>query len=178
MIASYVADIPEAENLLGVKRRHCTPMPWYVCEVKRADLADFSDARKRYWKKIEADLPMKAHMSGAKMNQLEFLDKISELPMDPVFVTLPFVWIHRSVDVYAIIRFQPLHNLSLGVSRLLKECIWNMVGGESRETRAPEMRSGSKTFLKPWKLSYCQHWICFWRIAKNASPYWPSSGLW
>lgn len=31
-------------------------------------------------------------------------------------------------------RFEPMHNLSVVISRLLKDCVWNMLGDESRET--------------------------------------------
>lgn len=91
MTPSYVADIPEAENLLSVKRGNCTTMPCHICEIKRENLAGFSDAPKRCWRKIEADLPRNAHMNGAAKDQLELLDKMPVLSVDPVLATFLFV---------------------------------------------------------------------------------------
>lgn len=86
-------------------------------------------------------------MNGVTKNQLEFLDVVSVHPVNSVFVTFIFVGIHHSVDVYAIFWFEPLHNLFLWVFWLLKELIWNILGDDSRETRANKTRYGSnKTF--------------------------------
>lgn len=152
IIASYVAGIPEAEDLLSVKRENRTAMPCQVCEIKRADLADFSVAPKRCWKKIEADLPENAHMSGVTKDRLEFLGEMSVLPVDPVLITYPFVEIHQSVDVYAIFKSKPSHNLPLKVSMLLKEFFSNMLVNESRETRTVETWSGSNRTFKAVKV--------------------------
>lgn len=76
---------------------------------------------------------------------MKLLDEMSVVPGDPDLVSVPFARIHEGVDVYVIFRFEPLHNLSLGVSRLLKKFICNMLGDKSRETGAMKTRSGINT---------------------------------
>lgn len=56
--------------------------------------------------------------------------KLQELPMLPVFSVLQsnsFVGIHLCVDIQTLQRFEPMHGLLLGVSRLLKKCLINML---------------------------------------------------
>lgn len=40
--------------------------------------------------------------------------------VEPILDGFSFVGIHPSVDIYEMFRFEPKHNLSLGVSRFLK----------------------------------------------------------
>lgn len=80
-------------------------------------------------------------MNGVTNDEIKFLYEMAVLPVDPVLVTFPFVWIHKSVDVHAIIRLDPLHDLSLGASCLVMECIWNILGDESIETSEIKSRT-------------------------------------
>lgn len=147
MVASYVADISEAEDTLSVKQGNFLFIRCHVCEVQSADLAGSFDAPKRCWKIIEADLPSTAHMNGVTKDHMELLAKKAVVPVVPIPVTFHFVGIHPSVVVYPNFRIEPLHNLSLGVDQFLKEYIWNMLSDLRRETRVSKKRSGSnKTF--------------------------------
>lgn len=44
------------------------------------------------------------------------------LTIPPVISDFSFVTLNHAVDIYAIFTFELLHNQSLGISRLLKEC--------------------------------------------------------
>lgn len=91
MIASYAADITKAENLLSVNQVSRTAMPCHICGIGRKYLADFPDASKRCWKKIEADLPKFALIHGATKDQLKHLDVMTVLPVALVLLTAPYV---------------------------------------------------------------------------------------
>lgn len=84
---------------------------------------------------------------------MAFTRKMPALPVDPVLIAFIFVGIHQSVDEYTIFRFEALYNLSLGVSWLLKEWIWNMLGDECRETRAIKSKSRSNSTFKTAKIT-------------------------
>lgn len=120
---------------------------------QREELADFFDALKRCQKIIEADLPKNAHINVVTRSQLDFLDVLLLLPVIHNLATFSFVEIHQNADIYAIFRFDSLYNLSLEINQLLAECIWNILGDESKETRAIKTRLGSNITLEAVKVT-------------------------
>lgn len=59
------------------------------------------------------------------------------------------VGVHSSVDLYRIFRCDPMHLLSLGVSRLLNECTSTMLRDENTCTAAMTITAGaSRTFQR------------------------------
>lgn len=73
--------------------------------------------------KTKSTLNASSPENAAETQETQRLEKTSMLPVELVLATFPFVRIHSSVDVCLVFRFGPVHNLSLGISRLLKECI-------------------------------------------------------
>lgn len=53
---------------------------------------------------------------------------MSRLAVPPRLLSFLVLNTQTNVDVYAIFRFERTHNLSLGISRLLKKCISTMLG--------------------------------------------------
>lgn len=72
--------------------------------------------------------------SKNKLTEIErsspFVEK-SMLPLLPVLSKFPFVGIQPSVNIYAMIQFEPMNGLSFGVGKMLKECIVLMLGSET-----------------------------------------------
>lgn len=98
MNASYIANIPQAGDVLNVKPANSRAMPCHVWKVKREDPEGVSDASRWCLKKVESFLPKNAHMNGVTMSQVEFLDKMSVHPVDPVFASLRFAAMHQSMN--------------------------------------------------------------------------------
>lgn len=71
------------------------------------------------------------------------------LQIPPVFRLFSFIGLHSSVDLYAIFRFQFLHALVLGISKMLKECLYSYLWDVSRFISAMEYRSSEP---KPYSM--------------------------
>lgn len=69
------------------------------------------------------------------------------LPIAPVFSKFPFIGVHSLVEIYAIFRFEPVHMLLLGSSKLVKEWSVLYLSDLSRVSSAIRYRySQPKTF--------------------------------
>lgn len=78
---------------------------------------------------------------------LDIFKTRSMLPMSPVLTELPMAGVHSLVELYRIFRFDPMHVLSLGLSRLLKECTSTSPRDEYMRTSAMMSSTGScRTF--------------------------------
>jgi len=62
------------------------------------------------------------------------LYNMSMLEIAPVLSKFPFVGICPCVDSFAIFRLEPMHPFSLGISKLIKHCAYNMLLDESRKS--------------------------------------------
>lgn len=51
-----------------------------------------------------------------------------------VLVDFSFAGIRAGVDVYALFQFEPMHESSVGISRILKVHLRNMLSNETRKT--------------------------------------------
>lgn len=71
-----------------------------------------------------SDLSCSAKRSAAEGEPAE----LSIFLLLPVPHSFPFIGIHSCVDIYAIFRFEPMHPVSHGISRLLEECLVNYLG--------------------------------------------------
>lgn len=60
-------------------------------------------------------------------NVEDYFHKNSMQKVPPVLVSFPKLAIHPSVDMYAVFRYEPMHNLSLGVSNILKLLLFTIV---------------------------------------------------
>lgn len=92
-------------------------------------------------------------MNGITKTQAGSFAVMSVLPADQVIVAFSIVGIYQSADVLAILNFGPLHDISLVVTRLRKECIRKISGNEGRETRTIKSGFGSNQNFKAVKLA-------------------------
>lgn len=67
----------------------------------------------------------------------------------PVFSRFAFMGVSPVVDIYAIFRVEPMHTLSLGISKNLKECAVMILKDEERTSSAiPFLNWTARTFNK------------------------------
>lgn len=64
------------------------------------------------------------------------VNELSLLPVPPVLHNIPMVEVNLSVGLYAVFRVWPVHALSHGVNRLLKECFMHMLCDNQKTTNA------------------------------------------
>lgn len=50
----------------------------------------------------------------------------------PVLLLFSFVGIHPSVEIYSLFHLDPMHVLSLGINKPLKECLVTTLGDSKR----------------------------------------------
>lgn len=110
MIESYVADLPESKDLLSVKRINWTFMPCLICETNRKGLAGVTTAQRWCWSKRKAAFERTQNTIEGIREKLWVLEEMSMHPVKPILVWFPFVGIHPSVNIYAILYFEPMQN--------------------------------------------------------------------
>ena len=136
VLASYVADIPESEDLVGVKRRVRTKKPCHRCLIPVERLSYCTREQPRSIKNTYNIL----NRGEESRHELEDLSMHS---LPPVLSKFPHAGIHPCVDSYSIFRFEPLHNFSLGVSKLIKECASDLLRDEKRFTSNITKKDGT-----------------------------------
>lgn len=136
MIASWAADIPETEGLLGAKRGTRTDFPYNIFKIPREKLHENASFVKR---SSTETLSLNKNMFENKNqnNNMfeELIGKQSLTPAIPVFSDFPFVSIHYCVDIYNISHFEPIHFFFFEVEKMIKETVFHMVCDKTR--RAP-----------------------------------------
>lgn len=82
----------------------------------------------------------------------------------PILSSFFFVIIHSLVDMYAVFRFEPTHFLSLGISKLLKDCDLNMLSAPDRKlyryshhNNKNVEQTNQKIGLKPFQFVFDKH---------------------
>lgn len=143
--ALFVADNPRTEDPLGLKCGSRTLSPCYLCTAKRDTF--FPQQMQNYerfsvqnvlWRKLETKL------QNPKWNQLQTNYQYCQLQLS--FTHFAMIGVHSSVDIHDVFRVDPMHVLSHGVSRLLKECLINMLSSDKETTTAMRLSNG-QTYL-------------------------------
>ena len=148
-LANYVCDLPEAWDVLGVKGQN-SAFPCHRCTVPR-DLLSIPSCYELRSVQETKECRVAARTARTKANQLECLNKYS-LSLHASFLEkFPFVQCSPYLDIYSIFTFEPLHNIYLGLSKLLKEMCCQrlcddtfstvMQDADGRYKRFPEIRT-------------------------------------
>lgn len=145
LLASYVADGPEAEDLLSVKRGSMTKSPCCRCLIVKDLLSGCVCGDPRT---LSSTLSILRRFHAGDDLAAATLSAQSMLPLPPVLSNFPMVGIHPVVDIYRIFRCELLHILSLGASRMLKECTVVMMKDESRKSSAITSSNGAPRTFK------------------------------
>lgn len=137
-LVSYCCDIPEAKDISAIRHNLVTNRPCHRCLVTLTGLRTGKKAPARTlrvtnWIRCmnkESGDALKDHLKAYSIAPWKsFLEELqSEYPS---FISNSF---------YDIFTFEPLHNLHLGISKLLKNCTYNLVS-----SKYPAKFSTSKT---------------------------------
>lgn len=168
LLASYVADIPEPEDLLSMKRGSQTAFPCHGSPVKKGQLPQFTKERRRTLQETKSLINRYCRTVNKKC--FSDVTQLSFHPVMPMISTFPFLSIHSSVDIYSLFDFDPMNVLSFGVSWLLKKCLFAMLGDAERTTSAINTKSGSFRSLKSIKCFVLQSLNRLLRKVFCASP--------
>lgn len=123
--ALYISNIAEAEGLLGIKLVSRTTAPCQVCDAKRGCV--FPHLIQCVLEEICQTGNLLFDFSRTK-GCFTVEDKLAELlalAVPPVLYKLSFIGVHPRVDIYGNFLFELMNTLSLGVSRLFKQCLFN-----------------------------------------------------
>lgn len=161
ILSSYIADIPEAKDIMSVKQGVKTSYPCFRCLVPRDAMKGVHMHRRRtnistvsLYKKYD-ELNQRARrlsqhapaQSRAAREQAQNLLNSESLHVTkPTFLQLPFISSHDYVDSYRVMAFEPLHNLHLGVSRLIKESFSARLRDHTLVSTAVDAKKKSRTF--------------------------------
>lgn len=147
MFMSYCCDIPEAKDMSAVRHNLNTRCPCHRCLVTLSDITNLSTGKQRLhtgtnWIRTKINNWIKRQDeegvqkgTGEELSALEFSENLlkqESLSALPSFIE---VIIQRypsflPPSLYEIFTYEPLHNLHLGISKLLKTLTFELVGSE------------------------------------------------
>ena len=160
-IGSYVADLPEAKDLLGVLNgnrglRNChrclcysSDMNKYNHSSKRRRLKEMAHALKLFRELVQratdSDVMTAEECKRMKERATEILRKYSLNGVDPIFGEYPLTN-EGCFDPYGIFHFEPLHNVHIGTTKFLLQLIIELI--EDRKTRPRHTFNLLNSFLR------------------------------
>lgn len=139
LLASYIADIPESEDILAIKRDTQKVRPNHLCLLKRENHSVGGICTKRTLSKsfkILFEIDKKRKSVNASENVLM---EYSMHPPPSSLASFQFFGTHESVDIYSIFWVEPVHTLSLTFDCIDKECLVAMLTDTTRTS--PEMET-------------------------------------
>lgn len=126
VIANYCCDIPEARDMLALKIGVNSTHRCHRCLVNSSDMSNSTTSKLRNIEETK-DCRHQADKiileGGTKTNARQCLDRCSLSEYKSFLESFPFVGCHELLDMYSIFTYEPLHNLFLGISKLLKELL-------------------------------------------------------
>ena len=151
-LGNIITDIPEGKDLASVLHGNKTELPCTRCLTRRDDLSLFSESpiRLRTAKEVLRLQEKACALEEAiqKASRREERKRLREertmllrsrcvTPVRSALTLWPFLGLHPTLDLYQALTFEPMHNLPLGIGRLLKECL--MLRMSSKELHSSEM---------------------------------------
>ena len=147
MLMSYCCDIPEAKDMSACLHNITTKCPCHRCMVKLSDICNLSTGRQRHYVdtsniRNEVYRTMQNHAKNKSENVAELKGKeyehckmvlknnsISPFPsfLEGILNKYPS-FLPKSL--YEIFTYEPLHNLHLGISKLLKNLTYELTGSQ------------------------------------------------
>lgn len=145
LLISYCCDIPEAKDMSAVRHNLNTNCPCHRCLTNLSSIQSFRKAKARLYKdtfKIRMDI--KSKTGGTKSTEhneeceetnlsIEETSKILKewsLSPKPSFLEDIIQEYPRfiPINMYDIFTYEPLHNLHLGISKMLKTLTYEIIG--------------------------------------------------
>lgn len=122
LLTLHDTDIPEAINLLGLKRDLRTNAQRHLGKAKNNDIPFVTDAIPRSLYKTKSLSESNARNPTRDKGE-DKLQKLSMLLVLPMLNSFQMVEMHPSVDVNAIFWFEPMHVLHLGINNFSKNLL-------------------------------------------------------
>ena len=129
-LTNYCCDISEAKDITAITAGVNTRFPCHRCLVPEEQLASLNSFPTRTYYETRQSRDLNCDMSRWSINQLpSFLEDNPPVPSI------------SGLDLYKLFRFEALHNLHLGISKLLKmEGKGNVGKGEQKKTEETKDR--------------------------------------
>ena len=184
MFMSYCCDIPEAKDMSAVRHGLLTNCPCHRCLVSFPDITDLGRGEARHHRgSLETRDEIILRMEGSETGILckttgkrvtvseqckQMLQKLSLAPY-PSFLEniLRQQRLFLPSSLYDIFTYEPLHNLHLGISKLLKTLTYELIGSDKIVTFGTPKRP-------PRKMKFCTRRVpvlracnSFLRVMKN-----------
>ena len=152
-VVSYCADIPEAKNLTTVKHGLAVTRPFHRCLGTLSDFKNCTTPVLRH-RGHTADVRRIVGECSMKVQSLETTRQVHQVRVHKKMIEDALksyslaIWESSlesmsladksiSPDLYSIFTFEPLHNLFLGVSKLLKVCMIQYMSSAELYTKNP-----------------------------------------
>lgn len=119
MVASYVADIPESEDWLRVKKASRAAVYSHMCEARREEMYSYLVAPRKCCSKTKAMLNETSRQNSARVQVTQQVDKMSMFPVVQFLVSILFTEIGCRVDVYLFCFLYRANALFIVGSKLL-----------------------------------------------------------
>ena len=159
VLCSYCCDILEGKEIFGIRHGLLTNKPCILCNCTFEDMRLLKRGIRR---KIDETLTMRRKVNEMmKKNGKEFDDseilKTNSLSIVESFIEIAYRKYCSFIapDAYSIYTFETLHNLYLGLSKILKICLYKYLGSEEivvisirDETKNISLRSKKRALLK------------------------------
>lgn len=158
-LGSYCCDIPEAKDMTGVRYGGKTKASCFRCLIPTESMSSSVEAEMRCLEDTletirKADsLREEAAKSAARcdwssskqMNasSSQLLKEKSLTGHRPVLHRFPFVGIAPSLEYYQLFSYEPLHNLHLGISKMLKKVIVERLKDDDLTSSAVRYANGN-----------------------------------
>ena len=145
ILGNYVTDYPEGKDITSTLGGSGTANPCTRCLVSKDDLGLCTpiSVQKRTVlgtlgvQERARDFISRANKCGDRddarnyrVNSDYMLKRISISRQVPALTQWPFLTLHETLDMYTAMTFEPMHNLALGVGKLLKGCPPLRLGSE------------------------------------------------
>lgn len=153
VLANYCCDLPEAKDMLGLKYGSMSKYGCHRCYAENSEMSETIIARPRNMSDVRecrnesrliltsSDLPRR------RKKALECLEGCSLSEYSSFLEDFPFSNIHSLLDIHNVFSFELLHNIYLGVSKLLKEMASKRLMNASLMTTLHNSRNEPKSFL-------------------------------
>lgn len=163
VLTSYCCDLPEAKMMSATKSSMSIEMPCHRCTASSGDMEKgrvgtarsitiFKEVHARYDRDMELAKNFRAEGNheqsrNFKARALQELKSWSLHPWITFLHETPLIPENMPFDVFSIFTYEPLHNLNLGISKLLKLCTYNLLGSSESFTSEDSAAGGNRSFV-------------------------------
>jgi hypothetical protein len=158
MFVSYCCDIPEAKDMSAVRHNMNTRCPCHRCLVTLSDITNLSIGKPRLYigtNRIRTEISQEvARHTGEDVRNVSKFELSETILKEESLSQLPSFLEHilrryptfLPPSLYEIFTYEPLHNLHLGISKLLKTLTFELVCSEKSVSFLGSRKSAKTKF--------------------------------